>query len=306
MNLWTCVEFLQTSAIKDYVFTQNLQNIRVCQLGSVLSVLPNLMSLHLQYGTKDIPFCDMANYSVGGMQIGDIKSLTQALESMRCLCSLSLTNNQLDDDMVRLLVEELQHTYVRNTLIDLDLSHNKIATEGLRVITQYFLLDENEEDFACDAAILANLKLAGNSIRAEGARTLGRILKTNTSLVTLDIQMNRLEDEGGQLLVDGLREKNYNLRHLNLSSNSISSLTVRSMCKLFEDSRGTNLESIDLSSNSLRKGDFGVLAVGLQQASRVKSLDLRDNCGPTHNKETQELLKTIADSLNMRSRKLLI
>jgi len=117
------------------------------------------------------------------MQTLDAKSLARAIQSMNCLCSLSLTNSQIDDDLVRLFVQELNITEqsdslnIRDTLIELDWSHNKITTEGLRLIAQYLLADETDGQGNGDTAFLATLKVAGNDIRAEGARTVGRNLK---------------------------------------------------------------------------------------------------------------------------------
>lgn len=52
-------------------------------------------------------------------------------------------------------------------------------------------------------------------IHAEGGRYLGRALRANTSLVSLNVRLNRLTDDGGRMLVDSLHE-NPTLNCLNL------------------------------------------------------------------------------------------
>lgn len=52
-------------------------------------------------------------------------------------------------------------------------------------------------------------------IHAEGGRYIGRALRSNTSLVSLNLRLNRLTDEGGRMLVEGLHD-NPTLACLNL------------------------------------------------------------------------------------------
>lgn len=52
-------------------------------------------------------------------------------------------------------------------------------------------------------------------IHAEGGRYIGRALRSNTSLVSLNLRLNRLTDEGGRMLLEGLHD-NLTLACLNL------------------------------------------------------------------------------------------
>jgi hypothetical protein len=231
--------------MQNYIFTIGLRNSVTKPLMSIKG-LPNLVSLHLEYRNK-IGVLETTKESKShfqGIQPSDIKYLATVLRSMHCCCSLSITNSQIDDDLLRIFVEELNrcehnenvdHLHIRDTLIDLDLSHNKITTEGLRLITGCFLSSSSDTGNTEDD-ILATLKLVGNSIRAEGARTLGRILRTNKSLVTLDLCMNRLEDEGGKLLMDGIIHHNTSLKNLRLTHNSISNSSIASFSQILENS----------------------------------------------------------------------
>lgn len=52
-------------------------------------------------------------------------------------------------------------------------------------------------------------------IHAEGGRYIGRALRSNSSLVSLNLRLNRLTDEGGRMLLEGLQD-NPTLTCLNL------------------------------------------------------------------------------------------
>jgi len=100
--------------------------------------------------------------------------------------------------------------------------------------------------------------------------------------------MNRLEDEGGKLLIGGLCH-NSTLKNLNLSSNSLSSLSATALSKVLESSHSNissstenddfanALESIDLSCNEFVERDFMMLASAIQNTLRLVSFDLRGN-----------------------------
>lgn len=52
-------------------------------------------------------------------------------------------------------------------------------------------------------------------IHAEGGRYIGRALRSNASLVSLNLRLNRLTDQGGRMLIEGLHD-NPTLACLNL------------------------------------------------------------------------------------------
>jgi Ran GTPase-activating protein (RanGAP) involved in mRNA processing and transport len=210
----------------------------------------------------------------------------------------------MTDDLMRLFVNELKAkdkdkdkyndgnslTGIRDTLVELDLSFNKLTTDGFRQILLYFLDgddlihdvdDDDKKIIGAEDSILSTFKVAGNKIRAEGARTLGRILRTNASLEALDLRMNLLNDEGGQLVMNGLQH-NHTLKRLNMSCNLLSSLTAEGLCRVFEMSdsstRSSNqLQHMDISSNEFKASDLIMLSQAVEQTCKLTSLDLRGN-----------------------------
>ena len=53
-------------------------------------------------------------------------------------------------------------------------------------------------------AVLTNLNLRGNSIRAEGAKAIGEALAVNGVLKSIDLRYNRLGDEGERVIRDAV------------------------------------------------------------------------------------------------------
>jgi hypothetical protein len=174
-------------------------------------------------------------------------------------------------------------------------SHNRITTDGLRLLLDYFLISKKVKDDGSnnqnhieerEPPILATLNLSDNNIRSEGGRSIGHMLRSNSSLIDLNISLNRLEDEGGKLVMDGLRQ-NGTLQRINIASNSLSTQSITILSKVLEESEQcptfleTNytynscLEEIDLSSNELSDKDVVRLMKAVKVNTKLVSLDLR-------------------------------
>ena len=219
----------------------------------------------------------------------------KVLAKSPCLCSLALTNSQIDDDLTRLLMKELnevengientERLTLRNTLIELDISHNNISTEGIRILLNFFFPDEVGKDpNTTTISVLQILKLADNQIRAEACRSLGRVLGHSNSLIHVDLRMNYLFDDGGEFLFKGILN-NINRRSdlsLNLASNSLSSLSMAVLSDAIALAEmNSTFGSLDLSNNFFKAQDILNLASALKQhkcpSKFMRSLDLRGN-----------------------------
>lgn len=66
------------------------------------------------------------------------------------------------------------------SIVELNLSHNKIGDKGMRRIAKYLMRSE----------ILLKLDLSNNAIGYEGSRCLSYALKINKSLETLNLALN--------------------------------------------------------------------------------------------------------------------
>ena len=95
-----------------------------------------------------------------------------------------------------------------------------------------------------------------------------------SSLQNLNLRLNRLGDEGGKLLLEGLLE-NSTLTQLNLSCNALEFDAATTTRQIVATS--TALRNLDLSCNLLSEEAGRLLREGLQQNGTLQSLDLRQN-----------------------------
>ncbi len=93
---------------------------------------------------------------------------------------------------------------------------------------------EIEDDFLFDN--LKYLSLSGNNINADGCRQLAKLLRhEQSSLETISVGNNMIDDEGVAYLVDSLRN-NTVLKHLHLDANKdISAKGEKLLLKLVND-----------------------------------------------------------------------
>ena len=100
---------------------------------------------------------------------------------------------------------DINNEHIHRRLSGLSLSENSINTNG-----------------CCELAKLQHLttlRLKGNIINSEGCRELAELLQgSDSSLKWLDLQNNKVDDEGVSILVDAL-QSNKSLAHLDLRGN---------------------------------------------------------------------------------------
>ena len=83
---------------------------------------------------------------------------------------------------------------------------------------------------------------------------MGRALRANESLIELNLRLNRLVDEGGRMLLEGVCNT-CTITHLNLSGNSLAKESTMALVHILE---GGNLpiQSLDLSCNEFNDEDI--------------------------------------------------
>ncbi|GFH53439.1 hypothetical protein CTEN210_09915 [Chaetoceros tenuissimus] len=257
LNESDCKEEVESS--REFVFELNLH--QVSNLDRINSFLPSFvnlssLTLQIQHASK----VELAS---------TLAELVRSIGSLSNLLSFALINSQINDDLLRPFVKQLEKTTINERLIELDLSYNKISTEGFRLVLAYFL---DRQD-----TILTQLNFAGNEIQAEGGRMLGRIIKDNTSLVVIDLRMNLFGDEGGKMIIEALK-KNNSLQYLNLSHNDLSSGSADVVCKLLETckERNSKLDNLSLCGNAFTNSDLKHMEVSARSEG-MNIIDTRGN-----------------------------
>ena len=121
---------------------------------------------------------------------------------------------------------------------------------------------------------LTSLDLRDNSIDDEGASSLSEALRVNTSLTSLYLSHNYFEHEGARSLSEALRV-NTSLTSLDLSVNSIGAEGASSLSEALRVN--TSLTSLDLSVNSIGDEGASSLSEALRMNTCLTSLHLSVN-----------------------------
>ncbi|XP_055053347.2 NACHT, LRR and PYD domains-containing protein 3 [Misgurnus anguillicaudatus] len=182
-------------------------------------------------------------------------------------------------------------------LIDLDLSFNHTGDAGVRKLSQVL---KNPD------CVLQKLKLVSCNLTRESCRSLSEALKTNSSLVDLDLSKNSLQDLGFKFLSAGLksplcklktlcledcgitktgcgllwtalRSKPFPLTELRLNRNPIQDSGVEKISALLKETQ-CKLERLRLSYCEITEGGGAALASALRlNPAHLRELDLSGN-----------------------------
>ena len=120
----------------------------------------------------------------------------------------------------------------------------------------------------------ATLAVPWSCIELEGAAALGRVLRGNAAITSVNLSANALGDGGALALAAAVRGSRSALRALNLSSNKIGDSGAAAVASLLA---ACPLEELTLSGNAI--GDLGAnsLAQAVQASATIQRLFLGDN-----------------------------
>ncbi|XP_037398365.1 NACHT, LRR and PYD domains-containing protein 3-like isoform X3 [Pygocentrus nattereri] len=252
-------------------------------------------------------------------------ALSSALSSNTCsLRELNLSNNKLQDSGVELLSAGLENPHCKleklklcgcnlteescaalssalnsnsSSLRELNLSNNKLQDSGLELLAVVF------KDPHCK---LEKLELGNCNLTEESCGTLSSALTSNSSLRSLNLSYNKLQDSGVKLLSVGLENPHckmeklelYNcsfteegcaalvsalksnlshLKELNLNYNKPGESGVKLLSDLLKDSH-CNLEKLQLCNCNLTEESCAALSSALSSnSSSLRELNLSNN-----------------------------
>ena len=176
---------------------------------------------------------------------------------------MALYENQFSAAAVRSMVPFLQNA---SNLTFLDLDDNNIQSEGFNAMFRE-LRDSPIETLHCSKCCIESIEideeniprnleflhLKGNNISADGCRELAKLLQGGDStLEVLDLQNNKVYDEGVAILVEAL-QSNITLKELDLMGNRISSRGQIMLLKLVNNI--SSIEATLRSNHTLTKID---------------------------------------------------
>ncbi|XP_020376766.2 NACHT, LRR and PYD domains-containing protein 3-like, partial [Rhincodon typus] len=219
--------------------------------------------------------------------------LCNALEGEQCsLQMLSVGGNKLTSSCCKDLATMLG---TNKTLVELDLSHNRIGEDGLQELSKA-LKNENcklqklglnsifafefgimgtYEDASragviCDIlksknCTLQSLGLAKNSFTENCCAELIKSLKGNQILTELDLGSNNLQNEGMAALCDILTEKGCKIQSLKVANAKLTSDCCARLASVFNTNQ--TLTELDVSMNELGNDGVTMLLSSLKDSS---------------------------------------
>ncbi|XP_059811562.1 NACHT, LRR and PYD domains-containing protein 3-like isoform X2 [Hypanus sabinus] len=194
-----------------------------------------------------------------------VKLISVALTDQGCkIQKLRLGNNGITASQTSILASAL----VKNSsLVQLDMKDNRLGDTGVK---QLLGVLSNSE---CK---IQKLGLKNNSFTASCAKNLACILRTNHSLIKLELDNNKLEDSGVKLLSEVLRNPQCKIQELRLWDVSLTD----SFCEDLAIALKTNcsLKLLSLGDNNI--GDLGVTRLSKEMVKlqcKLQELDLYNN-----------------------------
>jgi hypothetical protein len=144
-------------AVRYEVFSLTITELQHFKISELFDYLPNLAFLKLTYGAKHVGM--QYERPMFGMKMSDAQNFSKCLRTTTSLTHLCLPGNLIDDDLTKILVQNLM---LNKTISQLDLAHNKIGNSGARKIAKFILQNQ----------ILTHLNLGDNCISYDGSRFL--------------------------------------------------------------------------------------------------------------------------------------
>lgn len=265
-----CQSLMETNNVKELVFEFG----EIRDVGCVTKLCPML----LQNG-------QLESLDLGQNSLTDagVSQLCSTLRSVTSLTALKLDNNPLKDNGCLAVAALTSH---HRNLCHIDVSLCHLSANGLRSFCEV-LKSSN--------SIVRSLVLSRNLFGEGGCAALRDLLRTNTSLQSLDVSLNGIGTKGLVTLCEGLT--NSTLTHLDVSRNQVedfvlstttttSSLKslhfdgnritqagVHRLCQWLEKNKGT-LERLSFSGNVIGAEGARAVARELKQCHALRYLNM--------------------------------
>jgi len=194
--------------------------------------------LHLAYALRfsRVQFIDISNNSIGRRGLA---ALCDSLRDNATINTLILKNTSLIDGDAALLWNTLQ---INKNLKRVDLSNNKLTQLSFLNFNEILLTDTSSSTINNTSSTSAPVTSNYGSFSSTNNNT------SISSLESLDLSYNRLQDDGCSVIGQNLAEM-FGLHNLNLSNNSITDTGALEFLEFLKIR--CHLKSLDISNNNL-------------------------------------------------------
>ena len=181
-----------------------------------------------------------------------IKLLTYSDSRLKCL---GFGENSLSSAGIARLAPILASHLI---LSQVQLHDNPMSDEGVNVLFREIR----------DTHVIKSLNIRNTGIRES---TWGPRLSLLSSLATLNISFNDIDDNGFVLICDGLQMA-FSLRHLNIAHNKFGGKICKCISKVLSENK--SLFTLDMSGNYFHHEVLSAIATGLYENYTLMELSL--------------------------------
>ncbi|XP_067897770.1 protein NLRC3-like [Heterodontus francisci] len=190
--------------------------------------------------------------------------LCDVLKSKNCtLKSLGLAKNSFTQKCCTDLISSLADNHV---LMELDLSSNNLNNEGVTALCEIL----KGPDCKIQSLKVANTKLTGDCCAA-----LASVFKTNQALIELDVSMNELGDNGGDILFSSFKDPHCKLQKLRLSKTGLTDACSKDLKATFATFQ--TIMHLDLSYNKFTDKSVQCFSDFILDCASLKTIRVEKN-----------------------------
>lgn len=245
---------------------QTLQNLEELDLsGNIIeavgleALLPCLMVPACKMKCLELNHCKLEDEGVNHC----IKVLTL---SQNQITHLGLAGNSITNDGVGKIAKALSSPECK--VRSLNLSFNIIGDEGVENLSL---------SMSSQNCVLQELDLSQNEIQSQGCKYLAGAIRKHNCLEKLNLEGNKVGDEGAAQLLSALRIYNSKLHSLMLDANDIGDGGIAGLPHAFR-SPHCKLGHLNLGRNSISRNGLGTLSEALKSPfCHLEQLVLRDS-----------------------------
>lgn len=231
-----------------------------------LAMMPNLETFRCTY----VSSCKEYKYDGHFARGIDIKraKLIKKHAKFQNLKTIILENNDLNGQTLKTLLKTL--TGCRR-LREIKIGHNKLANEGLKVLSEFFNR-QNE-------LVIETLDLSDNEIELNGIKQLmDWVSQESCPLVELNLKANYINNNAFAFILDQLLAcESSNLKRLNLTANLIRDDCGEIICNFVLKNKILEALMLDANEIQIGHGCFNIIQEAFMGTIMLKELSLRHN-----------------------------
>jgi len=221
-----------------------------------------------------LPSLQTLNLASNGFGIQGMQYLSEIIKTHTRLERLILATNSIQVESIRCLSEALK---INDHLVYLDLSFNQLDYASFQILSENISMHQS----------LRHLVLTQTFLMDSSCLHLARMLRTNTTLISLDCERNGITSVGFLYICDALCI-NHSLQEWKMIENLIDESSVECLAILLDNN--TSLKTFNCTVDAMGDEGFQALSRTIQQNTTLSQLSFH-----TENYYIQQNIQSISN-----------